>query len=49
MLRLQRQGLASSRCQGERCMKNTDHPGVHLVVHLADHRSMKETKNLESH
>ena len=38
---------ASSRCQGERCMKDTDDCVVHLVVHLANHRSTKEKKSLE--
>ena len=46
MLRVHHTYLASSRCQGERRMKDTDHDVVHLVVHLANHRSGKETKRL---
>jgi hypothetical protein len=33
MLRVRNPYLASSRCQGERRMKDTEHYGVHLVVH----------------
>jgi hypothetical protein len=48
MLRVQRLDVPSSRCHGERCIKDTDHRGVHFVVHLANDRSMKEDNSLET-
>jgi hypothetical protein len=48
MLRVHRPSLASSRCRGERRMKDTDHYRVHPVVHSSNHRSMKEENSLET-
>ena len=47
MLRVHDKNLASSPCLGERSTKDTDHHDVHLVVHLANHRRMKEENSLE--
>jgi hypothetical protein len=47
MLRVQKLIPAAIDQRSERRMKDTDHRVVHLVVHLANHRSMKEKKSLE--
>ena len=48
MLRVHISNLESSRSQGERGMKDTDHYRVHPVVHSANRRSMKEENSLET-
>jgi hypothetical protein len=40
--------LSSPQWAGERRVKDTDHPGIHCVVHLANRGSEKDSRDLES-